>query len=64
MALGPGPFVSALEYAADIKAEVIGKPEPILFQQALADMKCDFESAVMIGDREYSCLKATCSLRI
>ena len=50
MALGPGPFVSALEYAADIKAEVIGKPEPILFQQALADMKCDLESAVMIGD--------------
>ena len=50
LALGPGPFVSALEYAADIKADVVGKPEPAFFQQALSDISCDLESAVMIGD--------------
>ena len=42
--------MSALEYAADVKADVVGKPEPGFFQQALSDINCDAESAVMIGD--------------
>lgn len=50
LALGPGPFVSALEYASDTRAEVVGKPEPMFFQQALQDMGCTAENAVIIGD--------------
>jgi HAD superfamily hydrolase (TIGR01458 family) len=35
LALGPGPFVTALEYATGVKAQVVGKPEPTFFRQAL-----------------------------
>lgn len=48
MSLGPGPFVRGLEYAADTKAIVVGKPMKEFFQAALdGDDPC---SAVMIGD--------------
>lgn len=47
LALGPGPFVRALEYAADIKATVVGKPSPVFF---LAAAGSDASQAAMIGD--------------
>ena len=50
LALGPGPFVSALEYATGAQAEVVGKPEASFFKQALDDINCELEDAVMIGD--------------
>lgn len=50
LALGPGPFATALEYAADTSAIVVGKPENSFFQEALADMDVKPESALMIGD--------------
>lgn len=50
LALGPGPFVTALEFATDIKAEVCGKPQASFFKQALCEIGCDVQSAVMIGD--------------
>ena len=50
LALGPGPFVTALEFASDVKAEVVGKPHPSFFAHALNEMGCDPQSAVMIGD--------------
>ncbi|KAJ7389030.1 Haloacid dehalogenase-like hydrolase domain-containing protein 2 [Desmophyllum pertusum] len=50
LALGPGPFVTALEFASDVRAEVVGKPQPSFFKQALYEMGCDAQSAVMIGD--------------
>lgn len=53
LALGPGPFVTALEFASDVKAEVIGKPQPTFFAHALEEMKCDPQSTVMIGDVSY-----------
>lgn len=31
-------MLSFLQYACDLKAEVIGKPSPMFFQSALADM--------------------------
>ena len=31
-----GCFVTGLEYSADVKAEVVGKPEPKFFLSALA----------------------------
>ncbi|PSN47268.1 Haloacid dehalogenase-like hydrolase domain-containing protein 2 [Blattella germanica] len=48
LALGPGPFVKGLEYAADCKSETVGKPSATFFQTALGDL--DPSHAVMIGD--------------
>lgn len=48
LALGPGPFVKGLEYAADCKSEIVGKPSPTFFRTALGDL--DPSLAVMIGD--------------
>jgi HAD superfamily hydrolase (TIGR01458 family) len=49
--LDVGPFVKAIEYAADKKAVLIGKPSPIYFQSALNILgfsdKTDF---LMLGD--------------
>ncbi|TPX65456.1 hypothetical protein SpCBS45565_g05141 [Spizellomyces sp. 'palustris'] len=50
LALGPGPFITALEYVTDVKAQVVGKPEPSFFKLALEDMAIPAENAVMIGD--------------
>ncbi|XP_062410175.1 haloacid dehalogenase-like hydrolase domain-containing protein 2 [Sardina pilchardus] len=50
LALGPGPFVTGLEYATDTKATVVGKPERTFFLEALRDLDCSPDEAVMIGD--------------
>ncbi|KAK2818956.1 hypothetical protein Q5P01_024517 [Channa striata] len=50
LALGPGPFVTGLEYATDCKAVVVGKPERTFFTQALSDLGCSPGEAIMIGD--------------
>uniref|UniRef100_A0A914WAQ6 Haloacid dehalogenase-like hydrolase domain-containing protein 2 n=1 Tax=Plectus sambesii TaxID=2011161 RepID=A0A914WAQ6_9BILA len=57
MALGPGPFVQALEFATDTKATVVGKPESAFFHMALQSLmdeesaeEISAEDAVMIGD--------------
>ena len=50
LALGPGPFVAALEYASGCEAEVVGKPEPSFFKTILDEMSCPPTEAVMIGD--------------
>ena len=50
LALGPGPFATALEYAASTTATIVGKPEPSFFQEALKDMEVEPENAILIGD--------------
>ncbi|XP_067670597.1 haloacid dehalogenase-like hydrolase domain-containing protein 2 [Haliotis asinina] len=50
LALGPGPFVSGLEYSTGAKAEVVGKPETHFFLSAISDMGCEPDQCVMIGD--------------
>ena len=45
-----GAFVAALEYAADTKAEVVGKPEEIFFLEAIRGLNADPAECVMIGD--------------
>uniref|UniRef100_A0A0R3RQQ2 Haloacid dehalogenase-like hydrolase domain-containing protein 2 n=1 Tax=Elaeophora elaphi TaxID=1147741 RepID=A0A0R3RQQ2_9BILA len=52
LSLGPGPFVEALEYAADVESQVIGKPERAFFLMALAsiDNSLTPQQAIMIGD--------------
>ena len=50
LALGPGPFVAALEYASNTDAVVIGKPASEFFMGALCgDMSCGGD-VFMIGD--------------
>jgi phospholysine phosphohistidine inorganic pyrophosphate phosphatase len=50
LALDAGPFVAALEYACGREAEVMGKPSPAFFEQALADLGVPAERAAMVGD--------------
>uniref|UniRef100_A0A6I8RDP6 Haloacid dehalogenase-like hydrolase domain-containing protein 2 n=1 Tax=Xenopus tropicalis TaxID=8364 RepID=A0A6I8RDP6_XENTR len=50
LALGPGPFVTALEYATDTRATVVGKPEKTFFLEALRSTGCSPAEAIMIGD--------------
>jgi HAD superfamily hydrolase (TIGR01458 family) len=50
LVLSAGPFVAALEYAAGVTAEVVGKPSPEFFRLALADLGVPAERAVMVGD--------------
>jgi len=51
--LGPGPFVSALEYATDQKATVVGKPEGDFFNSALGSLTEEIlkpHEIIVIGD--------------
>lgn len=48
--LDVGPFVRALEYAADIEATVLGKPAAGFFRAALADAGVEPHEALMVGD--------------
>lgn len=45
-----GPFVTGLEYAADCKAEVVGKPEKAFFLSAIEEFQCQPNECIMIGD--------------
>ena len=45
-----GPYVAALEYAADTSAIVLGKPAHAFFEEAVNSLGCNPEQAVMIGD--------------
>ena len=55
LALGPGPFVHALEYATDSNAILVGKPNPGFFRSAIDDQTVSPSEVVMIGD--VSCMK-------
>lgn len=50
IALDLGPFVAALDYAADTQAEIVGKPSKLFFDLALAELGLDAESVAMVGD--------------
>jgi phospholysine phosphohistidine inorganic pyrophosphate phosphatase len=50
ISLDLGPFVAALEYAADIRADVVGKPARAFFDLALDDLGLDADEVVMVGD--------------
>ena len=46
-----GPYVVALEYAAETTCEItFGKPNPVFYNLALADCGVDAEHAIMVGD--------------
>lgn len=48
---GNGAILAALQAATGITPTIIGKPEPIIYQQALALLGIDPEQTVAIGDR-------------
>jgi HAD superfamily hydrolase (TIGR01458 family) len=48
--LDTGPFLCALEYAAETEAIVLGKPSPEFFHTAVAALGCQPHEVVMIGD--------------
>jgi HAD superfamily hydrolase (TIGR01458 family) len=50
LSLDLGGFVAALEYAADRKAEVFGKPSAAFFHRAVAAMGLEPSQVAMIGD--------------
>ncbi len=50
LSLDLGPFVAALEYAAEQEAVIVGKPSPIFFEMALRDMDLGAVETVMVGD--------------
>lgn len=49
--VGNGGIIAAIEAATKIKAKSIGKPEPILYQYALAQLGVTAEDTIAIGDR-------------
>lgn len=48
--LDVGPFVTALEYAAGVRATILGKPAPDFFRAAIADLGCKADEVMMVGD--------------
>jgi HAD superfamily hydrolase (TIGR01458 family) len=50
MALDVGAWSAALEYGAGVEATVVGKPSPVFFRSALADLGAEAGNAVMVGD--------------
>lgn len=50
LSLDIGPFVRALEYAADVEAKNFGKPDARLFHAAIADLNVPPEAVLMVGD--------------
>jgi HAD superfamily hydrolase (TIGR01458 family) len=48
--LDAGAFVAGLEYAAQVEAEIVGKPTAAYFEAALAELDAAPGDAVMVGD--------------
>ena len=48
--LDAGPFVMALEYAAETNAIVVGKPSPAYFQMVMDDLGLPADRVAMLGD--------------
>ena len=50
LSLDAGPFVAALEYAAEMEAVVLGKPAADFFQAAVAGLELPAQDVIMVGD--------------
>jgi 4-nitrophenyl phosphatase len=48
---GNGAILAALQAATGVAPTIIGKPEPIMYQQAIAQLGVDSADTVAIGDR-------------
>lgn len=50
LSLDMGPFVAALEYAAEIRAVILGKPAPEFFLAAVNSLGLSPKEVAMVGD--------------
>lgn len=50
LCLDAGPFIAALEYAAGVEAQIMGKPATEFFMAAVNSVGCKPEEVLMIGD--------------
>lgn len=50
LSLGPGLFVTALEYASGCQAQIVGKPGATFFREAASPFNLDLSQVAMIGD--------------
>ncbi|KXZ53314.1 hypothetical protein GPECTOR_7g1208 [Gonium pectorale] len=50
LSLDVGPFTAALEFAADEKAIILGKPDPLIFRLAAESLGLEASEVVMVGD--------------
>jgi len=50
LSLDAGAFVTALEFASGVRAELFGKPAPAFFRAGLDGLGCGAEDAIMVGD--------------
>jgi len=50
LSLDVGPFVVALEFAANTESIIIGKPAKAFFDTVVSSLGCQAENVVMIGD--------------
>jgi 4-nitrophenyl phosphatase len=48
---GNGAILAALETATGVSPLIIGKPEPIMYQQAIAKLGADLSETIAIGDK-------------
>ena len=51
--LDAGPFIAAIEYAANTEAIIMGKPSADFFAQVVASSGCRPQEVVMVGDDVY-----------
>lgn len=49
--IGNGAILAALQTATNVKPTLIGKPEPIMYQQAISLLNSDPAETIAIGDR-------------
>ncbi len=50
LSLDIGPFIAALEYAAEMEAVILGKPSLTFFQAAVNSLDVPIQDVVMVGD--------------
>jgi HAD superfamily hydrolase (TIGR01458 family) len=62
--LNVGSWVRLLETASGVQAVYVGKPQPFVFELALADMGLNKKQVVMVGDRVQSDIKGAQALGI
>lgn len=48
---GNGAIIAAIQAATDVKPVIVGKPEPIMYQQAIALLGVDAVEVIAVGDR-------------